>query len=268
MTAEYIKIGKCIWCQNEKPLVSFLNQPHTISKMIGGTYIGFDICDSCNSYFGKTDKSMKYPMSVELAFKEIFNVTRHLFLDLSEKQKGNNQILRSIYFEYYKSHKTFVIKKKFELKLNFIKDFTRQFKKGVYEVFLQEFHRNTGLGLDSKFDRIRKFVRYDKGDLPIYFADNNGIYLVPVDVDIPILAFGEHNISPINDFGFYSIYLFGHILYLEVTPRAELTREIYLKNEAKHIVGSGFINKSIREMIYITDLDFTLQKLLKLRTKQ
>jgi hypothetical protein len=76
--------------------------------------------------------------------------------------------------------------------------------------------------------------------LPLYFADNNGIYLVSEDIDIPILAFDEHNISPINDFGFYSIYLFGHFLYIEVTPRAVLTREIYLKNEAKKIVGSGF----------------------------
>lgn len=261
MKAEYIKIGKCIWCQNEKPIVSFFNKPHTISKQIGGTSIGFDICDSCNSYFGTTDKTMKYPMSVELAFKEIFNVTRHLMPATSEKQKRSNEILRSIYFEYYKSKRIFRIKKRFEFRRDFIKDFTRQFKKGVYEVFLQEYHRNTELGLDSKFDKIRKFVRYDKGDLPLYFADNNGIYLVSEDIDTPILAFDEHNISPINDFGFYSIYLFGHFLYIEVTPRAELTREIYLKNEAKKIVGTGFINKSIREMNYITDLDFTLQKL-------
>ena len=154
--------------------------------------------------------SMKYPMSVELAFKEIFNATRHLLSDLSEKQKSNNQILRSIYFEYYKSKKIFRIKKQFKFKRDFIKDFTHQFKKGVYEVFLQEYHRYTGLGLDCRFDKIRKFVRYDKGDLPLYFADNNGIYLVSEDIDIPILAFDEHNISPINDFGFYSIYLFGN----------------------------------------------------------
>jgi len=261
MRVGYIRVGKCIWCQNEKPLVSFFNKPHTISKQIGGTNIGYDICDLCNSYFGTTDKSMRYPMSVELAFKEIFNVTRHLLFDLSEKQKSNIQPLKSIYFEYYKSKKTLRIKKRFEFKRDFIQDFTHQFKKGVYEVFLQEYHRCTGLGLDSRFDKIRKFVRYDKGDLPVYFADNNGIYLISEDIDKPILTFNEHTISNIEDNGFYSIYLFGHFLYIEVSPRAELTREIYLKNEAKKIVGSGFINKSIRTMIYITDLDFTLQKL-------
>ena len=144
---------------------------------------------------------------------------------------------------------------------DFIKDFTRQFKKGVYEAFLQEYHRNTERGLDRRFDQIRDFVRYDKGDLPLYFADNNGIYLLSEDSDIPILAFNEQNISVINDYGFYSIWLFGHILYIEVTSKAALTRDIYLKAEAEQIVGSGFINRSIKEMSYVTELDFTLQKL-------
>ena len=261
MKAEYLKLGKCIWCLNEKPLVSFYDKPHTISKQIGGSYIGFDICDSCNSYFGTTDKTTKYPMSVELAFKEIFNATRHLLPDFSGTQKRNYPILKSIYFEYYKSKRIFRIKKRFEFRKDFIKDFTRQFKKGIYEVFLQEYHRNTELGLDRRFDKIRDFVRYDKGDLPLYFADNNGIYLLSEDSDKPILAFNESNYSIIDDYGFYSIWLFGHVLYIEVTPRAVLSRDIYLKAEAKKIVGSGFINNSIKEMRYITELDFTLQKL-------
>jgi hypothetical protein len=43
MREEYVELGKCIWCQKEKPLVSFYNQPHTVSKQIGGSFIGFDI---------------------------------------------------------------------------------------------------------------------------------------------------------------------------------------------------------------------------------
>jgi len=263
MSIEYIKVGKCIWCQNEKPLVGFKNQPHTISKQIGGSFIGFDICDTCNRYFGTNDNPSKYSMSVELAFKEIFNVTRYLMPDPSENKKIKPERLASVYFEYYKSKRIFRIKKRFELTRNFLTDFTRQFKKGVYEVFLQEYHRNTEQGLDAKFDKIRDFARYDKGDLPLYFADNNGVYLIPEDFSIPSLAFNENNLSTINDFGFYSIWLFGHILYIEVTPRAELTREIYLNSEVKKIVGSGFINKSIKEMRLITDLDFTLYRLRK-----
>ena len=103
MSSEYIKKGKCIWCLKEMPLVSFKNQPHTISKQIGGTFIGFDICDSCNNYFGSNNSSSKYSMSVELAFKEIFNVTRHLMPNPSEKKETRPERLTSVYFEYYKS---------------------------------------------------------------------------------------------------------------------------------------------------------------------
>jgi hypothetical protein len=65
----------------------------------------------------------------------------------------------------------------------------------------------------------------------------------------------------INDYGFYLLWLYGHIFYLEVTPKAIFSREIFLNNETKKIAGSGFILKGIREMRYITDLDFTLQRL-------
>lgn len=261
MKKEYVKYGKCIWCNKEKPEVTFYNEPHTISRQIGANNIGFDICDSCNSYFGTTDRSSKYQMSVELAFKEIFNVTRHLIPDSSEKDNRNTKILRSVYFEYYKSQRLLRIKNRFKFQRNFLKNFTHQFKRGVYEVFLQEYHRNTGHGLDEKFNNLRKFVRYDLCDLPLYFGDNNGIYLLPVNLEAPSLTFDDSIISTINDYGFYTLWLFGHIFYLEVTPKAALCRDIFLNDEAKRIVGSGFILKCIKEMEYVTELDFALQKL-------
>jgi hypothetical protein len=257
MKKEYIKYGTCIWCSKEKPEVTFYDQPHTISKQIGAINIGFDICDSCNSYFGTSDK---YQMSIELAFKEIFNVTRYL---MPESEKGDNglKIMRSVYYEYYKSQRVLRIKKRFELQKSFLQNFTRQFKRGVYEVFLQEFHRNTGRALEDKFDDLRKFVRYDRGDLPLYFADNNGIYLLPVNRELPTVEFNDPIISIIDDYGFYMLWLFGHIFYLEVTPKAYLSREIFLKKEAKQIGAPGFIIKGIKEMKYVTELDFALQKL-------
>lgn len=261
MKKEYVKEGKCIWCSKEKPEVSFYNEPHTISKQIGANNIGFDICDSCNQYFGTTDSNSKYQMSVELAFKEIFNVTRHLMPDAQENKIKNIKILKSVYFEYYKSQQVLRVKNRFKFQKDFIENFTRQFKRGVYEVFLQEYHRNTGKGLEEKFNNLRNFVRYDKGDLPLYFGDNNGVYLVPVDMESPSLAFNDKVISIIDEYGFYMLWLFGHIFYLEVTPKATFTREIYLNSEAKKMVGSGFILKCIKEMTFVTELDFTLRKL-------
>jgi hypothetical protein len=48
---------------------------------------------------------------------------------------------------------------------------------------------------------------------------------------------------------------------MEVTPRAKLCREIYLRNEESKIVGTGTIFKRIIEIKKITDIDFTLRKL-------
>jgi len=261
MKKEYIKYGKCIWCSKEKPEVSFYNKPHTISKKIGANNIGIDICDDCNEFFGTNDKNSKYQMSVELAFKEIFNVTRFLLPNTLTKGVNNNEILKSVYFEYYKSKRILKIKNRFKFQKDFLKNLTRQFKKGVYEVFLQEYHLNTGKALDDRFNIIREFVRYDKGDLPLYFGDNNGVYLLPENIENPSFVFNDKVKSIIDDYGFYNLWLFGHVFYLEVTPKAALSREIFLSNEAKTMVGSGFIYNSIKEMTYVTELDFTLRKL-------
>ncbi|MBE9468069.1 MAG: hypothetical protein IMY72_07080 [Bacteroidetes bacterium] len=264
MKKEYTKHGKCIWCSKEKPEVTFFEKPHTISKKLGAKKIGFDICDSCNKYFGTREKSSKYQMSVELAFKEIFNVTRYLLPEFAPK--NNKQYLRSVYFDLFKTERIFRIKKTFKFKPDFIKNFTRQFKRGIYEVFLQEYHRNTGLGLNDKFNIVRKFVRYDYGDLPLYFGDNNGVYLVPEKPQAPSFYFSDKVLSNINDFGFYTMFLFGHLFYLEVTPKAAISRDIYLRKEASKLIGSGFIYNSLKEMKYVTDLDFSLNKLGKSET--
>jgi hypothetical protein len=233
MKKEYIESGKCIWCCKEKPDVSFFNKPHTISKQIGANNIGFDICDSCNHFFGTNSNSTKYSMSIELAFKEIFNVTKHLLSYAAKDPNYKEEKMKSVYFGYHKSKKIFRIKKRFELKKNFIRDFTRQFKKGIYEAFLQEYHRFTKKGHDERFDKIRAYVRYDIGDLPLYFADNNGIYLIPDSFDKSFFYFSEKSLATIDEFGFYQTWLFGHILFIEVSPRAESKREIYFEKDGK-----------------------------------
>ncbi|MCE4566029.1 hypothetical protein INQ51_17045 [Maribellus sp. CM-23] len=261
MKMEYIKFGRCIWCLKQKPDVTFFNKPHTISKKLGSNVIGFDICDSCNTYFGSVEKSSPYQMSVETAFKEILNVSKYIIQTISKKPDKNKPILRSMYFEYYRSKGLLRIKNRFKLQRYFIKNFTRQFKRGIYEIFLQEFHRQIGEGHLDKFDRVRNFTRFDIGDIPLYYADNNGVYLLPDDIDQPLVPFTPQSKSEINDYGFYQMWLYGHLFYIEVTPKAEFSRQIYLRNEERKIVGSGFIYNGINELNFITDLDFTLSKL-------
>jgi hypothetical protein len=252
---EYILKGTCIWCLKSKPEVTFNNKPHTISKQIGSTNIGFDICDSCNRYFGTVDKESCYEMSVELAFKEIINVIRHLLLT------GMKSKLNSVYFDFFRSKRQFKIRKAFKYKYHFLSNFTRQFKRGVYEIFLQEYHRCTKNGLDNRFNKLRNFVRFDKGDIPLYFLVNNGVYFLESDIESPSFEFNENVLQEIDDYGFYMLIITGHVFFLEVTPRAEISREIYLKRESSKLIGSGFAYKGLKELKYITDIDFTLREL-------
>ena len=58
MRKEYIRKGKCIFCGKASPEVTFFEKPHTTPHSLGSDRIGFDICDSCNHFFGEPDKSM------------------------------------------------------------------------------------------------------------------------------------------------------------------------------------------------------------------
>lgn len=256
---KYIEKGQCIWCLKSEPEVSFYKKPHTISRQLGATQIGFDICDNCNYFFGTIDKMQKYPMSVEIAFKEIMNIMRLL---LSNKlNETTYKSFKSIYFSYHHSVSTIRIKSTFKLRPYFISSLTRQFKKGMYEVFMQEYHRETKNGLDERFNSIRRFVREDIGDLPLYFLDNNGVHFVEENIDNISFAFNENILSQINDFGFYTMLIYSNVFFLEVTPRSQFTREIFLKKESRRFIGSGFIYSQLKQMHYITDIDFTLRKL-------
>jgi len=256
---KYIKKGQCIWCMKKEPDVAFNVVPHTISRQLGSINIGVDICDSCNHYFGKVDNTQKHSMSVELAFKEIMNVMRLLLKnDFNEK---TYKTFKSIYFNYHHSKSIIKINNRFKLQPFFISSLTRQFKRGIYEVFLQEYHRVTENALDDKFNSIREFVRDDKGDLPLYFLENNGVYMVEENIDSPSFTFNENVISEINDYGFYTMMMFGNVFFLEVSSRAELTRDMFLLKESKKLIGSGFIYSRLREMEYVTDIDFTLRSL-------
>jgi hypothetical protein len=256
---KYVETGKCIWCLKTEPQVSFSKKPHTISKQLGATNIGFDICDECNDYFGKKDKNQKYEMSVELAFKEILNIMKLLLKN--DRNENTYKSFKSIYFSYYHSMSKIKLKSHFKSNQNFITNLTRQFKKGIYEVFLQEYHRITKNGLDDRFNSIRNFVRNDEGNLPLYFLVNNGVYFVEENIDNISFTFNDKVLSQINDFGFYTMFICGNIFFLEVTLQAKLKRELFLERESKKIIGSGFVFSQLKELELITDIDFTLRKL-------
>lgn len=261
---EYIENGICIWCKKTKPACTFYEKPHTIPKSLGGKNIGFDICDVCNHYFGEPDLLSHPHLAIEPCFKEIFGIIRFLleFSNPNHKPLNPQKKLSSIYFNFWESKKTIQLKSAFKLNSFFIKAFTRQFKRSLYEIFLQEYHYNTKRGLDKKFNKVRNFARFNKGDLPVNHIKNNGVLLLSNDLSTPALTFEKECLECIDVYGFYEFWIFGHIFFLEVTPRAEITREVYLRNTIKKFNIGGFVNTSLVPINSITEVDFTLRNYL------
>ncbi len=260
MRKEYVRKGICIFCGKSSPEVTFYEKPHSTPHSLGSDRIGFDICDSCNHFFGEPDKTMYPRISVETSVKEIFGVIRFL-LNL-ERDGHENDVLKSRYFNFWRSQNTLQYKSSFSGRPYFRRVFTKQFKRGLYELFLQEYHLSTENGLDSRFDKVRQYARYGKGDLPIWHLQTR-IMLVEADLSVPSLHFSKSSLEEIDLYGFYSMYLWGLWFYLEVTPRAELTREVYLKEQAKKVNVGGFVFKDLVLLKDIEQVDFSLRQLFE-----
>src|SRR5690606_19813412 len=87
------------------------------------------------------------------------------------------------YFDINVSKRTFKLKSSYRSQKGFQENLCRQLKKGIYKMFLEESERRNGNGLDSKFDFIREFARYNLGDYPvIYFERLHPIILAPVEL--------------------------------------------------------------------------------------
>lgn len=256
----YINKGICIFCGRSFPEVTFENQPHILPRSMGGDVVGMDICDDCNHYFGTTDSLIPTPprFAVELCVKEVMNISRHFFLNRG-KQK---QRLKSILFNYYESKRTLVYKNISWRTKTFQLFFARQFKRGLFEMFLQTYHYKTGNGLDPKFDSIRRFARFNEGDAKLFYGLNRGIYLVAEDyMEHPFFPMSDSCIKEIENYGFYTLYLNGHLFFLEVIPQTEADRSTYLNKLCEEHKIGGSIYAYLQEIFYINQIDFTLRSL-------
>ena len=258
MKKTYIKKGICIFCGNNALEETFFDRPHTTPRSLGSNRVGFDVCDRCNHFFGEPDKSMCPHLAVETCVKEIFGVIRFM-LNLEREGHENDQ-LKSIYFNFWRSKKTLQFKRSFGGNPSFKRVFLKQFKRGLYELFLQEYHYQTENGLDERFDRVRKYARYGYGDLPVWHLQTR-LLLVEEDLSVPKLMFNQHTIEEIDTYGFYQLFLWGFWFYLEVTPRSELTRDVYLREQAKKMGVGGFVVTNMIELTDIDDIDYTLRQL-------
>ena len=73
-------------------------------------------------------------------------------------------------------------------------------------------------------------------------------------------------IEEIENHGFYTLFLNGHLFFLEVIPQTEETRNAYLKKLCKeHSIGGGIYTYA-KEVIYINEIDFTLSTFITQNT--
>lgn len=248
---KYIKSGKCIWCgKTEDDGATFYDMPHIVPHALGGQEIGFDVCDDCNHYFGKAPKAGM--PSVDLAFKEIFNAFMTFGRDLNENTYKH---FKSAFFEYRHSKHTIKIKRNFNSH-----NITIQFKRGLYEVFLQKYHAVTGKGNHPMFDDVRKYARYNIGKLHVLYTFENIIF-VPGDADMLKIIMSDKALNDMMETGVYPFWMAGHLFYLEVFPIAFRTNgRRYLYNEAKNLLIPVKGDEHIFEFDDVMQIDFLMQR--------
>ena len=250
MKESLINTGKCIWCGRTKAEgATFLDEAHVLPRRLGGKEIGVDVCDGCNHYFGTAPRGIP---AVDVVFKEIFNAFRIFGNNTDE---NTYKKLKSIFFEYRHKNHTIRIKPQF----NSIK-VTEQFKRGLYEVFLQRYHHVTGNGNHPMFDAVKKYARYGIGKLHVYYKFDN-ILLVPKNDEDLKLNMSEPMLEEMMKSGMYCFWLFGHVFYLEVIPVVfRAFGKQYLQKEEKNMLIRVYGNERIFEFDDIMQIDFCMER--------
>ncbi|MEO7087769.1 MAG: HNH endonuclease [Bacteroidia bacterium] len=249
---------QCIWCLSTEEKVTFKKKAHTIPQTLGGTKICSNVCDECNLFFGS--HSNKLP-PIETVIKETFNISRARLLE-ARNEIGKNKTLpkfSSIYFNLDLKKGSFSLKASYRNRKNFQEGISRQLKKGLYKIFLEETERQKRNGLDSQFDFIREFCRYDLGDYPIfYFERNYGIIIMADSWAIePVLIMEEEMQFKylVREPSFFEFELLGHVFGIATSRHWELVIDNYIKKtseaKSKHF-------KRFRQITNFSDIDLAL----------
>ncbi len=239
--------------------MTFEAKAHTIPKSLGGQNFNRNVCDDCNSYFGNRDsENSRY--SVEEALKETFAISRKtMMLPSGTKRKVGK--FKSMYFEVKERNgkPRLSVKPSFKLNPEFQKDLCRSFKRGLYKMFLEELNRQQDIGYEEKFNVIRNFARYNKGDLPVfYFIRTHGIIMMfEREAETPKLHFNRMKYLH-SDEQFTEIEFLGHVFGFPTTVFSEDNFDQYLR--ASLLKKSQFFSKCILVQ-KLTDIDLSLKVL-------
>lgn len=253
---------KCIWCLKEESVVPFEKKAHTIPQSLGGKNICSNVCDGCNSFFGQHHKGMP---PIETVIKEAFNISRARFLEADGRIGKNKPMPKytSIYFDVdFK-------KRKIELKSHyrfhnkgFQQKLSRQLKKGLYKIFLEELERQKGEALDEKYDFIREFARYDLGDYPVFYFERSlgAILMAKEFAESPELFMREEEKFGylVNEPSFFEFELLGHVLSIATSRNWIIAFDNYKR---KSFAAKQKYFKQMKIVKEFKDIDLTLSVL-------
>ncbi|MFN8296030.1 MAG: HNH endonuclease [Chitinophagales bacterium] len=251
-----IKIRKCIWCSKDETKTSFQKLAHTISQSLGGKNICKNVCDDCNSYFGRY---MDMLPPIETVLKETFNISRARFLE-SKNEIGKNKALpkfSSIYFKVDFKNRKIAIKDKYKFHSAFQEKVSRQLKRGIYKVYLEELERKEECAHDKKYDFIREYSRYNLGDYPvIYFLRNHGIIMSCDEwtTNSEICTKEEFKYL-LEESSFFEFELLGHAFGIATSKYWKISFNEYIK---KSMNVKANIFKGYKFVSNFNDIDLTL----------
>lgn len=159
--------------------------------------------------------------------------------------------LNSVFFSYY--HSKGVIKMRSSFNPLII---TRQFKRSLYNIFLQKYHSYTSNGNHPMFSFVRDFARFDIGNPKVFYAFNNVLF-IPDNINNPSLLISDKVIDDMMSFGVFPFWCMGQYFYLEIFPTIFKTKGyIYLQNQANTFLINALGNERILELTDIRKIDF------------
>ncbi|WP_319502143.1 HNH endonuclease [uncultured Draconibacterium sp.] len=243
----------CIWCNRDERSTTFDKMAHIVPQSLGGKLTCENVCDECNHYFGSNGTP-----PIETVFKEAFNITRYRLL--TKENIGKNKPLsrfKSIFFEIKTDPLNLVLKQSFKLKPGFQAKLCRQFKRGIYKVFLEENERVNGDSLQDRFDFIREFARRNIGDYPLLYFPRKNPMMLMMDKELEEPGFSRRDKFGylLDDYGFYEVEFLGHLFSFPTSRRFDLGLDLYLKESIK--LKKEYFENPI-QVNYLTDIDLAL----------
>lgn len=245
----------CIWCRQTENNAPFLRKAHTFPQSLGGSNICENVCDRCNSYFGNRQGDSP---SIEIVLKELLNISKFYLLGKTDSVP-KNQRFKSEYFNVNWNQYKIRMKPRYSIKKDFQLKVGRQFRKGVFKVFLEERERQRQDALNDRYNFIREFARYDLGEYPIYIQlpKFQAVFFSQTDILEPQIRFTEFSDKQDEEFRVFSYQVCGHSF---IIPTSTLFKDLALRKFEKYLIAKDDpFGVRIKEVVYAEDLDYTFK---------